>query len=68
MMRREVRAGMLLAFCAALPACSNGGKTSSPAPVSGDEQQAVADAEEMLDERLPEPDLEAAPTLTPDGN
>lgn len=68
------RAAVLLAFSAALPACNDSGDARSPAAITGDEERAVAEAAEMLDQRVPEnaPDMAPgepaaqSPTPTPD--
>lgn len=61
-MGASVRAGVLLALGTALAACG-GAESTAPDPASGDEERAVAEAAEMLEERQPSP----APTLE-DGN
>ncbi len=48
----SARAGMLLALGAALAACG-GADAPAPHPASGDEERAVAEAAEMLEERQP---------------
>ncbi|WP_340588408.1 hypothetical protein [Erythrobacter alti] len=67
-MTGKVRAGMLLATCGALSACGSGGGEPEPPPVTSNEQQAIAEAAEMLDERLPEVEADSAETPAPDGN
>ncbi len=56
-----------LAALAALCACDDGSTGSGPEPVSEGEAAALADAEEMLDER-PAPDTAEEVPLTEDGN
>ncbi|GEM_PF-6941763 len=61
-------AGLPLALGLALSACSNGSDAPTPPPVSGDEQQAVAEAAEMLSERESAQDAEVSGTSMPGGN
>jgi len=52
MIRRAARAGLLLALCALpLQGCGDDVGPSAPGAITGDEAQALADAEAMLHER-----------------
>ena len=50
---RRARAALLLALGSALSACGNGGDAAAPDPMTQNEAEAVADAAEMLEERIP---------------
>lgn len=60
MTRRAARRGLIAALCALpLAACSDSGALP-PGEASQSEVQALADAQEMLDERVPEAEAPAA--------
>ncbi|KLI64601.1 hypothetical protein [Aurantiacibacter marinus] len=57
---RGARAALLLALCSTLPACGDGMAADPVPPITQDEEQAISEAAEMLDERITAPDAEPA--------